>query len=317
MNHPTYILFLGLSVLLLVLSMLGVDMGSPSFQLGGLALIAILGIPHGALDHVIAGHHRTYRPVVFFIAYLIIMGLVMAVWLLLPTMGLFLLLLSSAYHFGQSQFSDVHFTSRIQGTVQYLSWGIALLSGLIYLRSEELTGLLISFEDTLVLQSWLAPGLHGTLAVIALAIAMGSMFFSTLRKELSITRFLKECAIVVLLILDFSFLPIIAAFGLYFCILHSYRVMTEEFSSLKDSGLVKTRGDFVRICAPLTLVSLIAIAVVWWSSAQGWLPLSPLMLVFVLTSVITLPHGMSMEYFYSLRSAKSPSMEGPQDFLGT
>ena len=71
-----------------------------------LAGLAVIGIPHGALD-VWTYQHRTkngFSSLGYIVGYLIAIGLVFAFWMVFPVAGLTLFLVLSAWHFGQADF---------------------------------------------------------------------------------------------------------------------------------------------------------------------------------------------------------------------
>ncbi|MGM0738013.1 MAG: Brp/Blh family beta-carotene 15,15'-dioxygenase, partial [Bacteroidota bacterium] len=76
-----------------------------------LAAVFLIGIPHGAIDHVMAAElyrlHATLKDyLLFYGGYLILMLLVGALWYFLPVGGMILFLSISIYHFGQADMED-------------------------------------------------------------------------------------------------------------------------------------------------------------------------------------------------------------------
>ena len=72
-------------------------------------LILLLGIPHGAIDHVLFFKKRKMSQFKFYSIYLGLSLLFVILWHILPITSLILFLLISAFHFGESQFADVYF----------------------------------------------------------------------------------------------------------------------------------------------------------------------------------------------------------------
>ena len=68
-------------------------------------LISLVGLPHGALDPMVATRYGLIRDfpssVWFLTIYSAIVGLVIGFWLLLPSLALVLFLLISSLHFGR------------------------------------------------------------------------------------------------------------------------------------------------------------------------------------------------------------------------
>jgi Brp/Blh family beta-carotene 15,15'-monooxygenase len=120
-----------------------------------------------------------------------------------------------------------------------------------------------------------------------------------------LSRIAKELLIFGLLVCAFYLFPLVLAFALYFCILHSLRVLDEEYRTLSLQGVFGSIKDFFRCLAPLTVFSYVGIGLLYWARLADVLPLSDLKMVFIMTSLITLPHCFVMEFFYSLRSSSS------------
>ena len=73
-------------------------------------------------------------------------GYVLA-WLVLPLWSFIFFLLVSAFHFGQSQFSDIQSVSKMSLRVSNLTWGLSVLSSLIYYRANELSILFSQYNN--------------------------------------------------------------------------------------------------------------------------------------------------------------------------
>ena len=73
--------------------------------------ILLLGIPHGAIDHVLFFKKRKMSQTKFYSIYLGLSFLFVILWHILPVISLILFLLISAFHFGESQFADIFFNN--------------------------------------------------------------------------------------------------------------------------------------------------------------------------------------------------------------
>ena len=68
--------------------------------------ILLIGIPHGAIDHILLFRKREMSQLTFYSIYLgLIVGFII-LWHITPIFSLLFFLLISAFHFGESQFSD-------------------------------------------------------------------------------------------------------------------------------------------------------------------------------------------------------------------
>ena len=109
-------------------------------------LISLVGLPHGALDPLVATRYgliRDLRSTAWFLAiYTSIVGLVIGFWLLLPIVALLLFLLISAIHFGRDWKYKISF-----GGFGYGAFVMGLPAWAFPEQVEQIFGFLI-FQDT-------------------------------------------------------------------------------------------------------------------------------------------------------------------------
>ena len=94
-------------------------------------LILLLGIPHGAIDHVLFFKKRKMSQLKFYSYISGISFLFVILWHILPVISLILFLLISAFHFGESQFADIFFKKSLR-FIFYFFWDYVYLSTLMY-----------------------------------------------------------------------------------------------------------------------------------------------------------------------------------------
>ncbi|MGK0369216.1 MAG: hypothetical protein ACJAYZ_001084 [Bacteroidia bacterium] len=76
------------------------------------------------------------------------------------------------------------------------------------------------------------------------------------------------------------------------------QVLLEEFGYLKKKMLQLTVSDFVFMILPYTLVSIVGLGALLMLSYFGIISMSATFLVFVVISILTLPHSIVMDDFY-------------------
>lgn len=263
------------------------------------ALIALVGIPHGALDHILYKQNSRKSSLRFYSFYLGCMALFVASWLLFPLISLISFILISAYHFGQSQFSEVRFRADHMHKVLYLSWGMTTLSALFYFNSSELATLLGAYNDTFSLKVFFNESIQLSLLLISGIGTAILLIRANAKNYISVRRFNHELIILGMILFAFVMLPLVLGFTLYFCIIHSMKVLSEEYLHVKKIHKVRTVFSFVKLLTPFTLISLFGIAVLFYLQQLGVLGLSEFMLAMVLVSMVTLPHSIVMESFYN------------------
>jgi hypothetical protein len=103
------------------------------------------------------------------------------------------------------------------------------------------------------------------------------------------------------ILLAFYFFPVVIGFSLYFIILHSLKVLFQEFDFLKSEGTIKKISQFFTLLLPFTLVSIIGIALTLGAIDLFQLDVSVSIILIALVSSVTLPHSFVMEAFYRIK----------------
>ena len=265
-----------ITLIFLVFDGLGIGHINDVILLAGLVFI---GIPHGAVDHLIE-HNRFNEPIriSFIIRYLAQGALVVLLWYLSPALALFFFVGYSVYHFAQADFSEWG----VKDTSVWL-WGTLLFTGLLLGHPLELSG---------VLNELTLPGLalsHGILlksvwveiAVIALCTSL----------VLGIIKHLWGMCIVSISLLLALQLSLIQAFGIYFIFQHSrlgWRHIQKHFNVSSTELWSKS--------ALFSLGAYGLFFLLWCFLDDNWD--SYLGTFFIFLSAISFPHVIRMKTFY-------------------
>ncbi len=299
MTKPASIFIFSFALLIPLVMLL--ETLSPATQLiYCMPFILLIGIPHGAIDNILYSDKKGFSQGKFIIGYLIIIGINVGFWLLLPDLAYISFLLLSAYHFGQSQFSHHVNNEAWLSKMLYLIWGIALLSGLIYFNLAEVQQIAATYPDfsiftTVHIPSLLKGFLTGTLVLTLIILAI-----LTAKKIISVKILVAEVILLSLIMMSFYLMPLLIGFTIYFVVLHSYKVLQEEFAFLKTQNTVANLKSFITLLAPFTLFSIFGIALLVVASAQGIIHLSYGYIFLIAISSITLPHAFVMNRFYNI-----------------
>ncbi|MFT4970182.1 MAG: Brp/Blh family beta-carotene 15,15'-monooxygenase, partial [Chitinophagales bacterium] len=228
-----------------------------------LPLLLLLGIPHGAIDHVLYLRKNKDKNTQFVIVYLVIVGLNILLWLVLPSIAYIVFLLISAYHFGQSQFSHYLQNQAISHKAVYLFWGLALLSGFIYFNLAEIQGLTKNLDEFAAFapihQRTLILGIFLSTGVVTLLLLIYLVQQNILRLEQVFMEFFEMA----LILICFYLMPLLIGFTLYFIILHALKVLREEYEFLHAEKEVHSFLNFMKLLSPFTLVSIAGIAMLF------------------------------------------------------
>lgn len=293
--------FLFLGVFLIIVSVFaGLESVDMSFQLfGALISITLLGIPHGAIDHIIfLEDNNTAKPLHFYGFYFGLIGLYLLGWALFPMWGLLFFLVMSAYHFGQAQFSELSINKSFGKHILYFAWGTSILSALTLYNFEEIISICALSPDLFDISAIFNKSVFTILLPLSSIVTLSLLFFILKKKQISTERFFFEIYLLILIHVCFYILPLVVGFTLYFVILHSLKVLGEEFQYLKSRRTNFTLRSFIKLLIPFSSISIAGGGIIMICSHFELIGISKVLLVFVLISVLTLPHSFVMDNFY-------------------
>ena len=266
-------------------------------------VVALLGIPHGAVDHLAAaelgGPFDTSSLRRFAIGYVGVMLAVAVVWLVAPTLALVVFLTVSVHHFGQSDLAYLRLSGARANAVQW-SRGL-LLVGLPLVAHVDLVSPVVERlgGGNPASWAWLADRwILWSAMLVAQHVVIGWAFVHR-----HLDRPTLACEAVTVAALSTLFLtadPLIG-FAVYFGMWHSLAhlfvladLLGTEPSRLRSLG---------RLTAPLSAVSiLVVVAVVIGAVAADRTELI-VPLTFVFVSMLTMPHLLVVERIWSARTS--------------
>jgi Brp/Blh family beta-carotene 15,15'-monooxygenase len=273
--------FFAISVMITALATLLIRPTLTSQLLLLVPTIAILGLPHGALDLPIAQAlwplNGWRRKALFGGLYLGIAVAVIAVWVLLPGPALFAFLLYSAFHFS-GDWDDA--TPQLRWT-----GGVATIGAPALFWQAEVSDLF----------AFLAPEPAAGIAAMCLAYTGGAglaFYIATLAVQpASRTRAAVEQAIIWIAAACLS--PLVY-FILYFCTLHSLRHLNDAIQSVEDTRKA------LRVAAVLSAVVIVAALIAFGilQTAETYLlEQSIIQIVFIGLAGLTVPHMLLIDRY--------------------
>jgi len=257
--------------------------------------VAILGVPHGGLDHWTG--RRWLKPrfggawwSLFFPAYLAVAVFVAVGWFWMPTATVLIFFLLSAWHFGlDDEPLGFRNSSPPTGWSRHLT-AIAVGGLVIWVpavwRSGEMSQILstvlpgnlsVSVSGIVTMTRWLAA--------LFLPVA-GAVILRGLSNEATRQAAVRNGLLWIVCVTT----PIFVSFGLYFCLWHSVRGLN---SLRRESGLSTAR--FIAAVSPLSVsaVGLIALGSFVWNGTSGTgraLSAEAIQALFIGLSAIAVPH---------------------------
>ena len=281
---------------------------NPTVQLVVLAAaVAIVGLPHGALDHLVA--RQLFAPVlgsrwwmVFGLLYVGLAGLMLSIWLAFPLAALVVFLSLSALHFGWDDPLWVRRSSGLWDAVEHTCVGALPIVLPTWLHAAEVT---VIFGWMMPAIRPLDPGVVEAIAACAASVVLpvaGLRLFRLLMGRRTAPAASAELAAIVTL---HVVAPPLIAFLTYFCGWHSIRHALELADDLEPGRPADGLRRFVREAAPMTLTTVAAALL-----ASAVLVLTDIQLdsllastIFIGLSVLTVPHMAMM----ALARARVPS----------
>lgn len=240
-------------------------------------LVAVLGVPHGALDPVVArrvGLWRTPRGLIMFtLGYLAISAAVIGVWFVAPLLSLTAFLLISAAHFGGDWNAD-------------RPWPLRFLAGAALLSLPALADRAAVAELYVVLAGEGAAEIAAAQSFIAPALLVGMIAAAVMAARRRPHEGI-ELALAALLALT---TPPLVFFIIYFCLLHSARHLREGFRDERDTLPKRTTVTIVAAATAAPL--LVAVGVLAATAQPGALDDRLLQVVFIGLAALTVPHMM-------------------------
>jgi Brp/Blh family beta-carotene 15,15'-monooxygenase len=264
-------------------------------QLGALAiLLAMVGIPHGAADHlalrrVLRGRFGRGWPAVFALGYVGLASFTLWSWLAAPPLLLTLFLGLAVMHFGSEDAFE---------TLYPVTWVRRLaipLHGLIPVAGPAL----FHPAETATLFAWLLPGTppESVLAVLqgatsAVPLLVGSW---TLLVLLHLSRWqapnLRAAAEVATLVLLVSLAPPLLGFAIYFCGWHAVRHILVEGHALEPRRPRHGIALFLQHAMPMTIATIVLGVMGYMLVAAGARPdVTLTRVIFIGLAAVAVPH---------------------------
>jgi len=250
-----------------------------------------IGIPHGALDHLLPeGGNKTKKLSIFILKYLGIIAAYFILWMFFPIVSLVIFLLLSAYHFGQGHF--IHLKIAKYKRLTYFILGCNFLAIILFSDYMATASILESIVD-------IKPFIdYGSITMISLFVS--SLIVVSIQSLNKIHFLLAE---IILLSFLLYLLPVLMAFILYFGFWHALPSMIAEFNSLTANiqhGKIK---KFIIQLAPFSIISFIGIGIILLLAKSYLNEEQMILLFFILVSLISAPHIWVMNNFLEKRES--------------
>jgi Brp/Blh family beta-carotene 15,15'-monooxygenase len=295
-----------LSALSFSVLFIGIGLISPAFNESIsiwvlLASVFIVGIPHGAIDHIIASelfnNTRGVRGhLLFYSSYLFVMAILGLIWFLSPAAGMIIFLIISIYHFGQADMED--FISDEQPSYLWNVMRGAFIIGLILFSNTGKTFPVIADATGLPEAAFYNMFPQPTLIIIVLVcIYVAAFVYSVYQKKIqNPSIFFADAVLLTSLFLIAG--PFIG-FGVYFAVWHSTGHIHEMIHFFNNRNKSFGLTDFIFKSLPFTFISLLGLAGLYYIQTLIGSGQTFVTLMFILISVLTLPHMVVVNKMYN------------------
>ncbi len=272
---PILILPFFFTILFLILNYLKSE--SISWLLLGIGFFTV-GLSHGALDHITQKANINAKEYTYFIVnYLIKSALIGSVWLVFPSLALIIFILYSAWHFGQADYQEW----KLKYGLQSFLWGLISLLIILLFHFDELDLFLLQIPDLQAVNT-INHISHNQLFMYQIGIVILGLILALLNKS-------KLMALTLIYLMLSSMLPLLLSFGIYFVGQHSMH----GWKHLKH-GLNETLPNLLIKALPFTLGGIIVILFFMLYFSVNYIGV-----FFIVLSCLSMPHVLSMNYFYS------------------
>ena len=253
-------------------------------------MILTLGVSHGALDNFRG--KNLFQPILkknwfifFYPGYILLSLIVIFCWIIFPAITLLLFLVVASYHFGEE---DLRFFFNGRGfffnLVSFLKG--ALIITLSFHYSNETT--VIFFEYLMVpLTEYEKLTEFKSLLFSANLIFLIISLIYLLRKQINkLVLILLE---IIFILLSFIYLPLILAFSMYFCFLHSSKHIVGLVRELDSQNIGNGLKLFIVKATPLTLLTAVFAFLSLYFLDQN-INENIIKVIFIGLASLTLPH---------------------------
>lgn len=264
------------------------------------AVLLFIGIPHGAMDHVVDAAIENWDSsklfVPFYAWYLSAIAIYIVGWLLFPTFSFVMFLVITAYHFGQADTQYLGLSKNYSRVLSLLR-GLMIAAFLMF-SDAAFTSSIISYILPI---DWLS--IYQQLPVFPYEWVLPVIYVFVLivsKRYFKLKILMKEMMDVLLISLLFNKADIVLAFSLYFGFWHSYEHVKRMAVFLKEKGREKLNlKSFYQQALNFSLLIYLATLFLYNMLSAFGEAEKMIALFLVIISVLTLPHLFVVEKMYT------------------
>lgn len=257
-----------------------------SYAIISIGLLTI-GIPHGAVDHLIQKDRKKQSLFVFIVKYLLIVSLYFFLWQYFPMLSLLFFVFYSSFHFGESELEEIgiQIESR-QSIARAFFLGLSILLFIIFSHYIESINVISKINGLQFFANFDHKLVVSRLLITCLA-------FLFILYQWIVTKKQTFLAILFFLMIG-AFVPLTFAFALYFITQHSYN----SWLHIQKGLSLNARSLYIQ-ALPYTLGAIGVFALILAAITFQLFSFQSLLAYFyVFLACISLPHTLLMHLFY-------------------
>lgn len=273
----------------------------PNFELLVFAVsLIVIGIPHGAVDHIISNQtslpdNRTF-PIVFYSFYLGALFLMAAIWYFNTTLGFLVFLLLSVYHFGITDVQALPLSNK-RRKILGMTRGVMILTLIVFSDPTVTFAIITDLVQSELSVGWFFQTYSSVLIFSSLfAFVLFSLWIFDFSVWSSHVRsYFLDCLVLSVIFLISG--PIVG-FAIYFSLWHSLKHV-EEYIDFRESKTLKLGIiQFYKEAWLFSAISIFGIVFLIGMYTLAEITISPLVISLITISALTLPHVVVIEKLY-------------------
>ena len=273
--------------------------------------VVATGMPHGAIDHLVAARLWGLDPTwtdqaKFYGGYLVAMALYGGLWIVAPAWSLALFLVMTMYHFGQADLAYWRLPP-LPARLLYLSRGLFLIGGPIAAFPGVVDPIFEAIGGVHLLDWPLVATAPDVLFAGLVAQHVVGLGLATLRANPSAPWATgREVLNVVVLAALFGLVHPLVAFSVYFGAWHALGHILEMLRFFRQRGEAMSMLQFYREAFLFTVLPFVGLAGLYAATQSFGLENQMIALLFILIAIMTLPHMVVVEKLYREREKNTP-----------
>jgi Brp/Blh family beta-carotene 15,15'-monooxygenase len=263
-----------------------------------LLVIVTVGLPHGALDFIIAGEGKNKARLSTFLFFYISQSLAFLLLWFWPLAAASIFVLLSAYHFGETDLQEFSPHPWLKH-VSILCYGLATLIALLFAHYTELIALIPDIDSQVTRYSallWLKENY-----LIVYFMLMGASTLLLLQQKNIDRSQLASLLILSIPQLLIFILPFLAGFTYYFGIWHSLLSIATIQKNTNTNGWSKISKLINTQTVSFALLALVIMGLLYWAISSFFNYDNQLLIFFIGLSILAIPHMQLMHQLLTRR----------------